>query len=105
VIIANKQSWEDPWKRRKIEQIATLLQAALRAENMVGLKMNVPKDKAEEIIRMLPSLNYPTVSGLYNEGWVSIESVLNEKEVRNIIPELIRHGAEGIIEYPLNKII
>lgn len=105
VIIANRQAWEDPWKRKKIEQIATLLQAALRAENMVGLKMNVRKEKVEEIIELLPSLNYPTVSNLHNAYWVSIESVLHEKEVRNIIPELIKHGAEGIIEYPLNKII
>ena len=105
VIIANRQSLEDPWKRQKIEQIATLLQSALRAENMVGLKMNAPKEKVEEIISMLPSLNYPTVSGLYNADWVSIESVLNEKQVRDIIPELLKHGAEGIIEYSLNKII
>jgi ATP phosphoribosyltransferase len=105
VIIANRQSWEDPWKRKKIEQIATLLQSALRAENMVGLKMNAPKGKVEEIIQMLPSLNYPTVSNLHNAEWVSIESVLNEKQVRDIIPELLKHGAEGIIEYSLNKII
>ncbi len=105
VIIANRQSWEDPWKKKKIEQIATLLQSALRAENMVGLKMNAPKGKVEEIIEILPSLNYPTVSSLHNADWVSIESVLNEKEVRDIIPELLKHGAEGIIEYSLNKII
>ncbi len=105
VIIANRQSWEDPWKKKKIEQIATLLQSALRAENMVGLKMNAPKGKVEEIIVLLPSLNYPTVSSLHNADWVSIESVLNEKQVRDIIPELLKHGAEGIIEYSLNKII
>jgi ATP phosphoribosyltransferase len=105
VIIANKTSWDNPWKRQKIQQIATLLQSALKAENMVGLKMNAPKDKIEEIIKILPSLNFPTVSNLYNADWVSIESVLNEKEVRNIMPELIKQGAEGIIEYPLNKII
>lgn len=105
VIIANKESWEDPWKKEKIQQIATLLQSALKAENMVGLKMNAPKDKIEEIIKVLPSLNFPTVSNLYNTEWVSIESVLNEKEVRSIIPELMKIGAEGIIEYPLNKII
>jgi ATP phosphoribosyltransferase len=105
VIIANRKSWDNPWKRRKIQQIATLLQSALKAENMVGLKMNAPKDKIEEIMKILPSLNFPTVSNLYNADWVSIESVLNEKEVRNIIPELITQGAEGIIEYPLNKII
>lgn len=105
VIIANKASWDDPWKREKINQIATLLQSALRAENMVGLKMNAPKDKIDDIIKVLPSLNFPTVSNLYSAEWVSIESVLNEKDVRRIIPELLKVGAEGIIEYPLNKII
>ncbi len=105
VIIANKKSWEDSWKREKILQISTLLQAALKAENMVGIKMNAPKGTIDDIIKVLPSLNFPTVSSLYNTEWVSIESVLNEKEVRDIIPELIRLGAEGIIEYPLNKII
>jgi ATP phosphoribosyltransferase len=105
VIIANKKSWDNPWKRQKIQQIATLLQSALKAENMVGLTLNAPKDKVEEIIKILPSLNFPTVSNLYNTEWVSIESVLHEKEVRKIIPELMQQGAEGIIEYPLNKII
>lgn len=105
VLIANKASWDDPWKRAKIETIATLLNAALDAENMVGLKMNAPADRIEAIIKVLPSLKNPTVSHLYNSDWVSIESVLNEKEVRRIVPELIRLGAEGIIEYPLNKII
>jgi ATP phosphoribosyltransferase len=105
IIIANKDSMNDPWKREKINQIATLLQSALKAENMVGLKMNAPKGRIDDIIGVLPSLNFPTVSNLYNTDWVSIESVLNEKEVRNIIPELLKMGAEGIIEYPLNKII
>ncbi|BDV43159.1 ATP phosphoribosyltransferase 1 [Geotalea uraniireducens] len=105
VVIANRQSWNDPWKRGKIEQIATLLQAALRAESMVGLKMNAPNHRVEEIIKILPSLNNPTVAHLFNSNWVSIESVLNEKEVRKIVPELIKLGAEGIIEYSLNKII
>lgn len=105
VIIANKKSWENRWKREKIEQIATLLSSALKAENMVGLKMNIPKSKIEEIVKILPSLNYPTVSHLYNSDWVSIESVLHEKEVRMIVPKLISLGAEGIIEYSINKII
>lgn len=105
VIIANKSSWDDPWKREKINQIATLLHSALRAENMVGLKMNAPKERIDDIIKVLPSLNFPTVSNLYSAEWVSIESVLNEKDVRRIIPELLKMGAEGIIEYPLNKII
>jgi ATP phosphoribosyltransferase len=105
VMVANKKSWEDPWKREKIETVATLLKSALAAEGMVGLKMNAPGNRVEEIIGVLPSLKNPTVSHLYNSDWVSIESVLNEKEVRRIIPELLKHGAEGIIEYPLSKII
>lgn len=105
VLIANKASWNDPWKRAKIETIATLLNAALDAENMVGLKMNAPADRIEAITKVLPSLKNPTVSHLYNSDWVSIESVLNEKDVRRIVPELMRLGAEGIIEYPLSKII
>jgi len=105
VLIANKTSWTDPWKRAKIETIATLLKAALNAENMVGLKMNAPNDRVDAITKILPSLNNPTVSHLYNSDWVSIESILHEKEVRQIVPELIKLGAEGIIEYPLNKII
>jgi ATP phosphoribosyltransferase len=105
VLIANKASWADPWKRAKIENIATLLKAALTAENMVGLKMNAPNDRVDAITKILPSLNNPTVSHLYNSDWVSIESILHEKEVRQIVPELIKLGAEGIIEYPLNKII
>jgi ATP phosphoribosyltransferase len=105
VLIANKASWADPWKRAKIETIATLLKAALTAENMVGLKMNAPNDKVAAITKILPSLNNPTVAHLFESDWVSIESVLHEKEVRRIVPELIKLGAEGIIEYPLNKII
>jgi ATP phosphoribosyltransferase len=105
VLIANKTSWANPWKRAKIETIATLLKAALTAENMVGLKMNAPNDRVDAITKILPSLNNPTVSHLYNSDWVSIESILHEKEVRQIVPELIKLGAEGIIEYPLNKII
>lgn len=105
VIIANKNSWADPAKRQKIEQLNTLLQAALAAEKMVGLKMNVPNQQLDAVIAMLPSLNKPTVAHLYKSDWVSVESVLHEKDVRRIVPELIKAGAEGIIEYPLNKII
>ncbi|PLX77232.1 MAG: ATP phosphoribosyltransferase [Desulfuromonas sp.] len=105
VMIANKDAWADPWKRTKIEQIYTLLQSALRAEGMVGLKMNAPGDQIDAITALLPSLNRPTVAHLYQSDWVSIESVLTEKEVRQIVPDLIRLGAEGIVEYPLNKII
>lgn len=105
VLIANRASWEDPWKRAKIEQIATLLKSSLAAENMVGLKMNAPADKVEAITKVLPSLKNPTVSHLYNSDWLSIESIMTETEVRRIVPQLINLGAEGIIEYPLNKII
>lgn len=103
--IANKESYKDPWKREKIEQIVLLLKGALRAENMVGLKMNVPEEKLDTVIKILPSLNAPTVSGLYNAKWFAIETVVESKVVRELIPQLIKAGAEGIIEYPLNKVI
>jgi ATP phosphoribosyltransferase len=105
VMIVNKASWEDSWKREKIQQVATLLQSALRAEGMVGLKMNAPGDRVEAITEILPSLNHPTISNLYNSDWVSIESIMPEKEVRRIVPELIKLGAQGIVEYSLTKII
>ena len=105
VLIANRASWEDPWKRAKIEQLATLLKSSLAAEGMVGLKMNVPANCVDAITALLPSLKTPTVSHLFNSDWLSIESILSEKDVRRIVPELIKLGAEGIIEYPLNKII
>ncbi|MCD4688662.1 MAG: ATP phosphoribosyltransferase [Desulfuromonadaceae bacterium] len=105
VILANKEAWADPWKRQKIEQLNTMLQAALAAEKMVGLKMNVAHGQIDAIIAMLPSLNKPTVAHLYQSDWVSVETVLHEKEVRRIVPELIKAGAEGIVEYPLNKIL
>lgn len=105
VLIANKAAWTDPWKRQKIETIATLLKASLAAEGMVGLKMNAPNDKVEAITQILPSLNRPTVAHLYNSDWVSIESILHEKEVRRIVPELMSLGAQGIIEYSLNKVL
>jgi ATP phosphoribosyltransferase len=104
-LIANRQSYEDSWKRAKIEQIALLLKGALRAENLVGLKMNVPVKKMDSVVRILPSLNAPTVAGLYNSSWVSVETVVNSAVVRDLIPQLIQAGAEGIIEYALNKVI
>jgi ATP phosphoribosyltransferase len=104
-LIANRASYKDPWKKEKIGQIVLLLKGALRAENMVGLKMNVPEEKLEAIIRLLPSLNAPTVAGLYNAKWFSVETVVESRVVRELIPELIKAGAEGIIEYPLNKVI
>jgi ATP phosphoribosyltransferase len=104
-LIANRESYKDPWKKEKIEQITLLLKGALRAENLVGLKMNVPEKKIEAVITILPSLNAPTVAGLYNSNWVSVETIVDVKTVRDLIPRLRLAGAEGIIEYPLNKVI
>ena len=103
--IANKKAWEDPFKRKKIETINMLLQGALRAGRMVGLKMNVPKDKMEAIMKLLPSMTSPTVAGLYNSDWLSIEIVVQADTVRDLIPSLHEQGAEAIIEYALNKLI
>ena len=104
-LIANKDSWKDPWKKAKIDQIILLLKGALRAQNMVGLKMNLPKEKMDDIIRILPSLNFPTVASLHNLEWVSVEVIVESRIVRDLIPRLIESGAQGIIEYPLNKVI
>jgi ATP phosphoribosyltransferase len=104
-LIANHQAWKEAQKREKIEQIALLLKGALHGEKMVGIKMNVPEDKMEEVIGMLPSLNAPTVAPLYHTRWFSVEIVVSSDGVRDLIPELLKHGAEGIIEYPLNKVI
>jgi len=104
-LIANKESYRDPWKKEKIQQIILLLKGALTAEKLVGLKMNVPKEKLENVIRLLPSLNAPTVAGLYQTPWFSVESIVESRVVRDLIPQLIKCGAEGIIEYPLNKVI
>ncbi len=104
-LIANRESYKDPWKKEKIKQIILLLKGALRAENLVGLKMNVPEKKIEAVINILPSLNAPTVAGLYSSNWVSVETIVDVKTVRDLIPRLRQVGAEGIIEYPLNKVI
>jgi ATP phosphoribosyltransferase len=104
-LIANKSAWNDPWKREKIENIAMLLQGALRADKIVGLKMNVPEEKLEKVIAMLPSMNGPTIAPLYNTKWFSVETVISEHQVRDLIPGLLKAGAEGIIEYALNKVI
>ena len=104
-LIANRDSYKDEWKREKIGQIILLLKGALRAENMVGLKMNVPEEKLDAVTKILPSLNSPTVAGLYNTTWASVETVVDSKTVRELIPKLIKAGAEGIVEYPLNKVI
>lgn len=103
--IANRKTWTDDWKRGKIEQIAMLLQGALTAESRVLLKMNAPAGKVGVVSKILPALHAPTINQLNDNGWVAIESVVEEKIVRQIIPELKRAGAEGIIELPLNKVI
>jgi len=104
-LIANKQSWANPAKRRKIENIAMLLRAALEADNKVGLKLNAPREKVSELLTQLPALRNPTVSPLSDSGWVAIETIIAETVVREIIPKLKAMGAEGIIEYPLNKVV
>ena len=102
---ANPAAAADPWKKEKMERIALLLKAALGARGKVGLKMNLPAEKLPELLENLPSLRRPTVANLSEEGWVAVETVIDEIVVRDIIPELKRLGAEGIIEYPLNKIV
>ena len=104
-LIANRQAWEDPWKRKKIENISLLLQGALKADRIVGLKMNVENLDLDKIVKILPSLNAPTIANLYQSDWFSVETVVSEDVVRDLIPRLIEKGAQGIIEYPLNKVI
>jgi len=104
-LIVNHTAWQNPQKRKKVEQIALLLQGALLGEKMVGVKMNVPQSRMERIVALLPSLNAPTVASLYQTDWFSVEVVVSEETVRELIPKLLENGAEGIIEYPLNKVI
>jgi ATP phosphoribosyltransferase len=104
-LIANHDAWQDPAKREKIEQIALLLQGALKGEKLVGLKMNVAEKNVQAVVDLLPSLNAPTVAHLYKSDWLAVESVVDTKVVRDLIPKLLKAGAEGIIEYPLNKVI
>ena len=103
--IANKNAYRDKWKRNKIEETVTLLKGAIAAEEKVGLKMNVKKEDIKKVIALLPALKRPTISGLSQEGWFAIETIIDEKIVRVLIPELKKAGAQGIIEYPLNKVI
>jgi ATP phosphoribosyltransferase len=104
-LIANRDAWAVDWKRQKIEQIGLLLAGALRAEAQVGLKMNVPTARLQEVITLLPAITAPTVSNLYGTDWFAVESVIAEATVRDLIPRLLHAGAVGIIEYPLNKIV
>lgn len=104
-LIVNHLAWKDPNKREKVEQIALLLKGALLGEKLVGLKMNVPEKQMEKVVAMLPSLNAPTVAHLYQTDWFSVETVVQSDIVRDLIPRLLKNGVEGIIEYPLNKVV
>ena len=104
-LISNLKSWEDKGKREKIENLGMLLKGALCAEGKVGLKMNVPDPKLDEVLRILPAMKNPTVSKLSGEGWSAVETIVDESDARKIIPELKRTGAQGIISYPLNNVI
>ena len=105
VLIANRDAWKDPWKRQKIENIALLLNGALRAEEKVGLKMNVRRADLDRVLKVLPAMQNPTISSLSEAGWFSLEVIVDEKKVRELIPVLKNTGASGIVEYPLNKVI
>ena len=104
-LVANHAAWADPWKRQKIENLALLMEGAIRAEGRVGLKMNVRRERLPALVAALPALRDPTVSPLFSEEWVAVETIVEERVVRTLIPELKRLGAEGFIEYPLNKLI
>ena len=103
--IANKEAVKDPWKKEKMDQIVLLLKGAIDANNMVGLKMNVEKKKLDAVLKILPSLQNPTVSHLSKDNWMAVETVIEEAVVRQLIPKLKNAGAQGIIEYSLNKLI
>jgi ATP phosphoribosyltransferase len=105
MLIANKKSWQDPQKREKIENFNMMLQGAIKAEGKVGLKMNAPQVKLEDIMKELPAMKRPTISPLHGSEWVAVETIVEEHSVRNLIPRLKKAGAEDIIEYPLNKVI
>jgi len=104
-LIANRSAWADPLKKRKIEQISVLLTGSLQAIGKVGIKLNVSKENLGRVILLLPSLKAPTISGLYNEEWFAVETILEKNIIRDLVPLLQEAGAEGIIEYPLNKVI
>lgn len=104
-LIANRQAWENAWKRAKVENITMLLRGALNAEQLVGLKMNVERSRLDAIMALLPALKNPTVSPLSHPDWVAVEIIIAESTVRDLLPNLKRAGAEGIVEYPLNKVI
>lgn len=104
-LIANKESFADPWKRRKMEQLALLLRGAIAALDRVGLMMNVPRERLDKVLALLPALGTPTISALANASWVAVNTVIEERLVRELLPQLSEAGATGIVEYPLNKIV
>jgi ATP phosphoribosyltransferase len=104
-LIANREAHADPWKRRKMERMLLMLMGAIRAAGRVGLMMNVPKEKLDRLLEVLPALGKPTVSALSDESWVALNTVVSEEVVRELVPELVDLGAEAIVEYPLNKIV
>jgi ATP phosphoribosyltransferase len=104
-LIANHDAWKNRWKRQKIEILAMLLKGALDAETMVGLKMNIAERNLSGLLAALPALRNPTISNLSQKGWVAVETIIEERVVREFIPKLKKAGAEGIIEYPLNKVV
>ena len=104
-LIANKAAWADPWKKTKIENLALLLEGAIVASDMVGLKLNVAKEDLEKILAILPAMKTPTVASLWGTDWVAVDTIVDESRVREMIPALKEGGAQGIIEYPLNKVI
>ena len=104
-LIANLTAWKNPWKRKKIETLALLLKGALDAEAKVGLKMNIAEKNLARLLKELPALRNPTISSLSLKGWVAVETIIDEHIVRELIPQLKAAGAEGIIEYPLNKVV
>jgi len=103
--IANKAALEEPWKKQKMEKMVLLLEGAFAARDKVGLKMNLPEARLAELLKALPSLRNPTIAKLATEGWIAVETIIDESVVREIIPRLKALGAEGIIEYPLNKVV
>ena len=104
-LIVNHAAWKDPWKREKVETLSLLLRGAIEAESKVGLKMNLQQKDLEALLKALPALRNPTVSPLSLPGWIAVETIIDEKVVRELIPQLKAAGAEGIIEYPLNKVV
>jgi ATP phosphoribosyltransferase len=104
-LIANEPAWQDPWKRTKLENIALLLQAAIEAQGRVGLMLNVRRADLSTLLDLLPALRRPTISALSDDEWVALNTIIEERTVRDLIPKLKAARAEGIVEYPLNKIV